>query len=215
MKKISLIALAFCTSAAVFAQDQPTLRTEMATRPYFGLKAGVNLANFRMSDDPDTNTDTKTSFLAGFVGHIPIGSMLAFQPELLYMGAGAKSSETTTGVTTTIEQDLHYIALPLMLQVKPGGSGFFIEAGPQLGYLIRAKAESGGMEVDNKESFDKFDFAVNGGLGFTTRVGFGISARYSYGLANILKDDGGTGSDNMIKNTGFQFGLHYLFGASK
>jgi hypothetical protein len=213
MKKISLLALAFCTSMALFAQDQPTLKTEMAVKPYFGIKAGVNLAKLRATN-LGGNFNSKTSLQGGFVANIPLGGMLSFQPELLYLSSGGKNSNTLLGQTITTEQDLHYISLPLMLQVKPGGSGFFVEVGPQASYLIRATNEVNNTETNNKDEFDKFDVAVNGGLGFITRVGLGLNARYSYGLSNILEDNG-TDTDTKLKNSGIQIGLVYLFGANK
>lgn len=221
MKKISL-ALALFSSLAVFSQDQPTLRTEMARSTFFGIKAGPNWAKMDVDEFPGGKVNNKTSMHAGIFLNIPVGTTLNFQPELLYNGVGSKFRETTTvgTVTTTenYEQDLSYISLPLMLQLRTS-SGLFFELGPQPSYLISAKQEGPGTaNVDNKDAFDKFDIAMNGGLGFTTRVGFGVHARYSYGLSNVLEDGGGDNSANdgpELKNRVLSVGLHYMFGANK
>lgn len=215
MKKPSFVALALFAGLAVFAQE-PKLRTDMAVKPYFGIKAGVNLASFNLSNTTLEATH-KTTFQGGFLANIPLGTgKVAFQPELLYLSAGAHLNVPGNSTTSNnvYEQDLHYIALPLMLQVRPTRS-FFIEAGPQASYLIRARRqETNNTESDNKAELDKFDVAVNGGLGFVTRVGVGASARYSYGLRNIMESSNNTGNMSM-KNTGIQFSLFYLIGANR
>ena len=105
-----------------------------------------------------------------------------------------------------------------MFQVR-GNSGFFLELGPQASYLISAKQQGPGtLNTDNKNAFDNFDIAMNGGIGWTSRVGLGINARYSYGLSNVLEDGGGDNSTNdgpELKNRVISVGLHYMFGAGK
>ena len=222
MKKISFLALALMTGLAVFSQDQPRLRTEMARKTFFGIKAGANWAKMDVDEFPGVNVNNKTSMHGGLFLNIPMGESLNFQPELMYNGQGSKfSASTTVGTVTTIEtyaQELNYISLPLMFQVR-GTKGFFIELGPQPSYLISAKQEGPGTgHTDNKEAYDKFDIAMNGGIGWTSRVGFGINARYSYGLSNVLEDGGGDNSPNdglELKNRVISVGLHYMFGAGK
>lgn len=217
MKKISLFALALSASLALFAQDN-TMTTPMARKVYWGLTAGVNLAEFRThgyATKPDVNM--KTSLHGGFLVNIPLASKLYLQPELIYSGQGSKITTTTLGVRNSSEQDLSYIALPIMFQIKSMG-GFFVELGPQPGYLIRAKNEVGNNSTDNKDAFDNFDIALNGGIGYTSRIGLGLHARYSLGLSNTLEDGGGNGTSNEgpeLKNSVVQIGLHYMFGAHK
>lgn len=225
MKKISFIALALTSGLAVFAQSEPTLKTSMARKAYFGVKAGANIANLRQENlSAPTGIDNKTSFNGGFFVNLPLGGNVALQPEIIYNGQGAKLTSTTTPplgqpTTTITEQDLNYISLPIMLQVK-ATNGLFLEVGPQASYLIRAKRDANGAagEVNNKSDFDNFDIAANGGIGWLSRVGFGINARYSHGLSNILEDGGGNNSPNNgpeLKNSTFQIGLFYMFGANK
>jgi hypothetical protein len=221
MKKISLFALALGTSLAMFAQNQPTLTTPMTKAVRFGIKAGVNLATMRadnISPEPDFNT--KTSFNAGFLVNVPFGtSNFALQPELLYSGQGTKIKETTgviSPTTNSYEQDLSYLTLPIMVQWKSTG-GFFVETGPQPGLLIRAKSDATGSNVDNKDQFDKFDLEWGLGLGYLSRIGLGIGARYNYGLTNTLKESSSNSSDNGpdLKHNVIQIGLSWQFGAGK
>ena len=219
MKKISLIALACAAGFAVFAQDQPKLRTEMSSAIRFGIKGGVNLARLRTSDFPSSsepNVNNKTSWNGGFLVNIPFGEGgLAVQPELLYSGQGAKLKVNVGTTTQSFEQDFHYILLPVMLQWKSTG-GFLIETGPQAGYLIKATQDGpGDTETDNKDNFEKFDFAWGAGLGFLSRIGLGIGARYNFGITNTLKDNTAYGSGVKARNSVINIGLFYRFGASE
>jgi len=219
MKKISLIALALSTGMAVFAQDQPTLRTEPTVGPRFGIKAGLNIAKFN-TEEAQTGFDvqTKTSMHGGLFLNLPLGTGgLALQPELLYNGFGAKVAVTQPLIgTTRYEQDMHYLSLPIMLQWK-SQPGLFVELGPQVSYLLKATADMGDQgDNTNKDQFDKFDIAAAGGIGFTTRIGLGIGARYVYGLSNVYEDDGSSSNNGPeLKHRVWQVGLFYQLGAAK
>lgn len=222
MKKISFIAFVLGTSLAVHAQN--TGGTARSTT--FGIKAGVNLAEFRAHNYPsgsEPSVNLKTSMHGGFFMNAPLGTGgFAVQPELLYSGQGSKMNvPTTVGTVTTrtkYEQDLSYITLPVMLQWKSAG-GFYLETGPAPGYLIRGKQDGpGDTENTNKNNFDNFDLSWGAGLGFASKMGLGIGARYNYGLTNTIEDGGGDNSANdgpELKNSVIQIGLSWRFGGNK
>ena len=222
MKKISLMALALSAGLALFAQENVN-RTPMPNKTYFGIKGGVNLAKLRPSDytanEPSTNL--KTTAHAGLLVRIPVSANggFAVQPELLYNRQGSKMKTTTTvgTVTTesTYEQDLSYVSVPVMLQWKSAG-GFYVETGPQASFLIVAQQEGPGNnnETDNKDQMEKFDFSWGAGLGYMSRMGLGIGARYNHGFTNVLEETSTTG-DARLRNSVVQIGLTYLFGANK
>jgi len=222
MKKISLFVVAFSMSLAVIAQENVN-RTAMAVKPYFGIKAGVNLAKLR-PDNYTTNepeTDLKTTAHAGAFVNIPLNTTgtFALQPELLYNRAGSKMRTTTTvgtiTTTNTYEQDLHYLSVPIMIQGRSKG-GFFVETGPQASYLLNAQQEGPGNnnETRNKDSFDGFELSWGLGLGYMSRVGLGIGARYNHGLTNIV-EEGSANAGPELQNSVISIGLKYMFGAAK
>lgn len=224
MKKISLFALALFSGLAVFAQDDKPARTPMATKPYFGVKGGVNLASLELDDENNTtnfNTNSKTSFHLGVFANVPIGGNFRFQPEILYVGQGSKVDGTLIEGTGTgkYELDFDYIAVPLMVQLKTPG-GFFVEAGPQFAFLTTARQDNAtGTDPDLKDlgRVRKTDFALLGGIGYTSRIGLGAHATYVHGLSNVWNsDDAPSGtSDREVSNRGIKIGLHYMFGAAK
>lgn len=226
MKKISLFLLSLCSGAAVFAQStEPQLRTPMAERTRFGIRAGVNLADLSAKNLPSgsafTEAKSKTSYVAGAFANIPLAGMFRFQPEIDFSSQGGKlqgpSGTTSAG---TFEQDLHYINVPLNFQLMTT-KGFFVQTGPQLGYLVAAKAKSTSgtsSSIDNKSSFDKLDFGWTGGVGYLSRIGLGVEGRYNLGIANIVSDDASAGSSyksGTWKNNVAQISLIYHIGAGK
>ncbi len=77
-------------------------------------------------------------------------------------------------------------------------NGFRLQAGPQVGFLIRA---------DNKNDYKPIDFGLSAGASYVfPPTGFGVDARYNFGLTNINKN----GAVNST-NRGFQFGIFYIF----
>lgn len=233
MKKISLFSLAVVTSLAVFAQDNPPARAPQAVQTRFGLKGGVNLAEYNLSNKPSGSTmgvNMRTSFNAGAFVNIPITATGSFrvQPEVVYSGQGSKLTGVPTGSTSTstvdYDESLHYINVPVMLQWQSMG-GFLLETGPQAGFLISAKDKipsgnaSSDTKIDIKDQRKGFDFSWGAGLGYVSRIGLGATARYNYGISNVLNTNNGNGTvangNTTAKNSVIQFSLLYQFGASR
>jgi hypothetical protein len=189
MKKISLLMLTFFLAFASFAQDAK-----------FGLKGGLNVAT--LSNSQGTDFNTKLGFHAGLLAHIHLSPSLALQPEITYSSQGAKY----TASDVEHELGLNYINIPLQLQYM-FDNGFRIQTGPQLGILASVNDKLNDVETGNftSDDFKSIDFAWSAGLGYLTYSGFGIDARYNFGLSNI--NDFGT---NNLKNNVFQVGLFYM-----
>jgi hypothetical protein len=228
MKKISLFLLASMVSVISFAQEtKPQLTTPMEVKTRFGIKGGVNLASLEIDDNtPVTNfnTKSKTSFHVGVYANLPLSSMFRLKPEILYLGAGSKVQGTplsgNQGGTATYEADFDYIAVPLKLQLATK-KGFFVEAGPQFSFLTTARQDNNtGNDPDIKDEgiIKKTDFALLGGIGFTSRIGLGVHATYLHGLSNVFDTDNADETNPIggeVSNRGVLIGLHYSFGANK
>jgi hypothetical protein len=222
MKKISLFALALATSAAVFAQEtEPQLRTPMARKTMFGIDVGVNLARLdaNAGDFPSgtavPNTNSKTAMHAALFVDIPLGaSMFSLKPQIMYSKQGSKLQ---TG-TTSAEEDLDYIYVaPAAFEFKTPG-GFLIETGPMLGFLLSASRDgtAANNNTDIKNRRKTTDFMWSGGIGYMSRIGLGVHARYNHGFSNVLNADNDANQDpGKLQNRVIQFGLMYHFGAHK
>jgi outer membrane autotransporter protein len=80
---------------------------------------------------------------------------------------------------------------------------FSLEAGPQLGFLMSAKADG----KDNKKEFNSTDFAFNLGAGYDLNEQMSLGLRYNIGLSDIEKDlmAGESGSTNSSLQLSFGY----------
>ncbi len=188
MKKLSLLAVALFTFT--FANAQETK---------FGLKAGLNISNW--GGDAE-GTSSKTDVQAGAFVEIKTSDKMAIQPELVYSSLGTKVD--FDGTTVTISTN--YLVIPVMLKYF-AAEKFTLEAGPQIGFLLSAKAKANGNSGDIKSEFNSTDFGINLGAGYDISEKVNLSLRYTAGLSNILKD---SGSDK-VNNTNIAFALGFKF----
>jgi hypothetical protein len=135
--------------------------------------------------------------------------MLSLQPEGVYSIQGFRFSDSTTGISVSFRNS--YINIPVLLTYTLPG-GLFFQAGPQVGFLIGAKAAAGGTSVDTKSIFKSTDISAAFGVGYNMTENFGINARYNLGLVNIANNPGDGLS---VKNTVIQVGFFYLFGENE
>lgn len=162
-------------------------------RSQFGLKAGVNIANVDVEDSEDW--DAKTGFHAGGLVHIHVDQHFAVQPELMFSAQGGEDGN--------VKLKLNYINLPVLLQYMTN-SGFRLQTGPQVGFLLSAETETGDVEVDVDDNLKSVDFAWSFGAGYIFPSRFGIDARYNLGISNINDV-----SPAEARNRVFQVGIFY------
>ena len=174
--------------------------TAMAQHVNIGIKGGVNVYN--INNENNVKYDAKIGFNIGLLGHVHLAKQLALQPELVYSAQGAKF--TTAGIETKL--NLGYLNIPILVQYM-FDNGFRLQAGPQIGFLLAAKAKTGSTEIDFKDNLKKVDFSIGAGIGYVNpATGFGVDARYNIGVSNI--------NDNTTSksyNRGLQVGVFYLF----
>ncbi len=200
MKKIILTVAAVFAFGFVNAQDVK-----------FGVKGGVNLANF--GGDAE-GTDAKIGFNVGGFAEIKVSDKFAIQPELLYSVQGAKSSESGSGYSYEYKENLSYINIPVMAKYYVADK-FSLEAGPQVGFLISAKSKydvtSGGVNAtgteDSKDDYNTLDLGANFGAGYDFTENVSVGVRYNLGLSNIAKDSGDfKATNNVISlSVGYKF----------
>ena len=226
MKKISVFALALACGSVMYAQEiQPQLRTDREIKTRFGIRAGINSSTVNMSDNASvvdgvvTGANSKTSYNAGAFVNIPIGmSAFRFQPEVNFSSQGARFFGGT-GTGYNYEQDFDYLNVPLNFQLMTK-KGFFVQTGPQVGLLLSAdqkNASGTGAPANgtNTDAFDKVDLAWTAGVGYLSRIGLGVDARYNLGLRNVREDGAPVFMQGNWRNNVAQFTLLYHFGANR
>ena len=157
----------------------------------FGLKAGANVSNFSGGDFAAVKKSAYVGFHGGLFLRFKFGK-LGLQPELMVSSQGAKLDSINGGTTTW---KITYVTLPVMLQYRTQ-SGFYLEAGPQVGF--KATDDYGSTTIND---FAKgLDLSAAAGLGFRAKAGYGIGARYTAGLSKVGDFTPSNGIDPDFKN---------------
>ncbi|MBL7851601.1 MAG: PorT family protein [Cyclobacteriaceae bacterium] len=141
----------------------------------FGIKAGLNLAQLKVSVAGYSETSNSlTAFHGGVYAQMMTSEKFGFQPELLYSAQGADEGDSA-------KFNLNYLIIPVMMRydVSPGIS---IQAGPQVGFLMSATVNG----VDVKSEMNSIDFGLGFGFGVDRPSGFSFGFRYVVGLSNTF-----------------------------
>ncbi len=187
MKKI--IPIIFLTLACTCLQAQ------------FGVKGGVNIANWGGEDADEEGKSALVGFYFGAFYNIEAGEHFSVQPEAVFSLQGVKYKES--GIEVKIPTS--HINITALLRYNAEG-GFFVGVGPQIGFLMSAKIKAEGEEEDVKDSFKGTDIAAAIAIGYELESGLGFYARYNHGITQIPDED-----DVKVFNRVFSIGLRYVF----
>ncbi len=202
----------------------------------FGLKAGLSVASFRGSDVQEGFTSVLGAN-GGLTADFSLSDNFSFHPELLYSQKGAKVDQTYSdellGLPVSLRLSgpvrLHYLDLPLLLRART--NGFFVEAGPQLGYLLAQKStittavtitvpgtppmtESETQTDTSLDGLRRLDVGYVLGVGYQLPQGLEVALRYNGGLTN-LDNDPDRNARTKARNSAFQVQLGYAFGGGR
>jgi hypothetical protein len=192
MKRISLVLLA--TAGLAVGSHAQGVR--------LGVKAGVSLSNY--AGNGTDNFKNMTGFHGGLVLNKALtdDGFFSLQPELLYSQKGAEVEQSGRRFSSKLQ----YLDLPILARINAGG--FFVEAGPQLGYLLSHDDQIFGPAP--LVTYRKLDFGYAAGLGYQLESGLNAGVRYNGGLSTLF-DEVIAGTINP-RNSAFQFYLGYMLG---
>jgi Outer membrane protein beta-barrel domain len=198
----------------------------------FGLKAGANVSNIigdhslsadETEDENSLQFTTKFGFNAGAFVNLPIKGKFSIQPEVIYSLQGANYKITNTDelsgdqTVSTGHLNLTYVQVPILAKLTFAHK-FYLQTGPQLGFLMSAKDKFSGGTADVKSNYQSIDFAWGIGLGYTLPMGVGFDIRYDLGITAVDKtsSDDNSGADSGLKdhNSNLQVGVFYQFGGN-
>lgn len=164
----------------------------------FGIKAGVNIANQKITGDFELDTKAKIGFHGGVFVVWMFTEKVGLQPEILFSAQGSKDKDDNYDYSIIT----NYVSIPVLVRYNINEM-FSVHAGPQIGILMTAKEEFDGDSDDIKDDFKSTDIglALGGEADFTEKIGVG--ARYIFGLTNVLKA-GESFDDTELKNGVFQ-----------
>ncbi len=175
-----------------------------------GIRAGV-LISKQAYDGGMLNVDTKSKLGAdlALVCDFPIGEIFAISPEFHWLQKGAKIKDLNAPFSES-SRTFNYLEIPVLFKIRFGSeTGFFLFAGPSIGYLFDQTDKDGdgsNNDVDIHD-FKRAELGAHLGGG----VAFGplrVDIRYIAGFSDIADFE----SDNVkIKNSGYGAGVTLMF----
>lgn len=196
-----------------------------------GIKGGVaistiNQQNTNVSREDIDNNSIITPVI-GLTFAANLGDIITIQPELLYSQSGGRNTFNVLNVNSESTYRINYLELPVLAKLMlgnsgdDGGLGFYLGAGPFVGYALNGKLKSvvgTAAAVDRDFTFDDQDNAkrLNYGLLAATGVNFGrmnVDLRYNFGTNNLLDNDAINTNDNkpILQTRGIALTLGYHF----
>ena len=168
------------------------------TKPYefsAGLSAGTTFSSVTFSPKvPQTNLMGMTF---GLTGRMTMAKYVGLQAELNFVQQGWKE-KYDEWPELSYTRHMNYLQLPFYTHIQFGGDKVkgFINAGPQIGYLIgeSTKDELNGEtpgNVNEQHSLyaeKKFEWGISGGAGIEIHTGIGyfiLEGRYLYSFGDI------------------------------
>ena len=212
-KIVFLIALSILGFAQAHAQK-------------FGFKGGYNYSSLNGEVAKDNTLKGLNGFYVGALMELPIGDVLALQPEIIYSRQGAAWEYEYDALFLgkgVLKSDLRldYLNIPVMAKVNLGP--LFLQGGVQFGFLVNnpeisvsALGNRITKELD-KDAYAAFDFGVSAGLGINLSEHFFVEARYTHSLTNAFDPNNNSlknlqiGNKNNFKNAVLALGLGVKF----
>lgn len=212
-KIVFLIALSILGFAQAHAQK-------------FGFKGGYNYSSLNGEVAKDNTLKGLNGFYVGALMELPIGDVLALQPEIIYSRQGAAWEYEYDALFLgkgVLKSDLRldYLNIPVMAKVNLGP--LFLQGGVQFGFLVNnpeisvsALGNRITKELD-KDAYAAFDFGVGAGLGINLSEHFFVEARYTHSLTNAFDPNNNSlknlqiGNKNNFKNAVLALGLGVKF----
>lgn len=161
----------------------------------FGIKAGVNLANF---SGTDADLDSRQAFVVG----ASLDLSLPMFPVGIESGVYFSQKGVEPGASTL---KLDYIEVPVLAKLKFGPPGPFsphFVAGPYVGFNITSEIEDGdGNTLDLDDFINEVDFGGMLGVGADFNMGLtklNAQVRYSMGLTPVYIDQFDDGERNTV-----------------
>lgn len=162
-----------------------------------GVKIGLNSSNVKYTyDGGSSKADARLSGHVGFYAVYMFQDKFGFQPEFVISGEGTKNNDTKLALT--------YINIPLLLRMNVIEK-LSIHTGPQIGFLVSAKAKDDGNSIDVKDGMKGIGLAWGLGAMYDLPKNFNVGLRYNFGLSRIDDND----TDEKAKVSTLQLSVGY------
>lgn len=180
-----------------------------------GIQGGLNSAILNLSNKaPEATLSYTNGFVFGAIINYEIIKIFSLQSEPRYIQKGERAQLDLGNIKTDTKVYHDYLELPIYFVTEFTKAQFspFALAGINMGYLLKAKAESiyNGKEetFDITDDYKKLDIAIDLGAGLKYELSASTSlllnTRYSYGIYDISPNEG------VVNTRGFQLLIGFL-----
>ncbi|RYY49476.1 MAG: OmpA family protein [Chitinophagaceae bacterium] len=150
-----------------------------------GVLGAANYSKFRLKDEiPGTDTKFKWGYAPGVFVTFPLGNVVSLEAQAQYSRVGTKFE---AGNTTTYDQELTYLSVPLFFKLHAGKNLAFTLGG-QADFLLKATDKTLPVEVDNEDDFEHNSLGVLGGFEIFPRGRVTIYGKYVHGLKRLAEN---------------------------
>src|SRR5215211_7170878 len=203
------VLLAFLLACAQSTPSSEEMqKTAKEFKPKLGLKVGYNWS-YITGSAAGFRQETNNGFMVGAF-YAPSSKGLGYRTEIVFSRQGY--SFDNGGQNTDVMND--YIYLPQLTTYTIGGK-IQIQAGGQIGYLLKSRATTGSKDSSITDVMNRFDYGFVGGVEIFPVGGLLIGARYNLGLGKLFKQDYTSPSPYPLPfdpgTTNFKNGLVQLF----
>jgi len=185
-----------------------------------GLCLGLNESSYKESfQSNEFTSDWKTGLHAGVFGELPLSGRFGLEADLLYSQKGGVDPGDTSMPKISIR--LNYLTLPVLLNfyITPK---LAVQAGPEIGLLLVARAHSGDYTATVHDVYRSFETGVAGGIFYQLPRGLSVGVRYIQGFKPITKPlqftnslGGQVGVVSIGNNRTAQLTVHYVLWQKK
>jgi hypothetical protein len=190
-----------------------------------GFRLGLSVSS--LSGDIDTSDEfgSRTGFVAGLFGTVPLRHGFSVQPELLYAQKGftteraaiSNADEPEDGAFISARLELTYLEVPVLIKytvpLSPKSSVAFY-SGPMIGFELSERIVIDGLQGSQESDqfgSPEYGFVLGSDLAssFAGIQGL-VGVRYSRGLGNVLNPDASVSETRSIQNQSLIFflGVH-------
>ncbi len=213
--KTNLSMLAALFFSLSLAAQAPSTVNSQEPSARIGIKGGLSAATMVKSGDNKYSTDPLFGFNAGGILILPLGRVIALQPEVLYSQKGYHAMGSGLLGDYDYRRTLNFLDIPLLLRLNLSKE-LGIVAGPQYSYLLSThtnfKNGSASYQETVKNENDNIRKNIFGGvIGADLNLGdnFFLYGRYTIDFKNNNGD--GSSSTPAYKNQTIQVGAGILF----
>ena len=183
-KTFALVALAACFGLTANAQlnVNEQIAKEAKSKTQLGIKAGYNWSYLTGSED-GFKPGNQTGFMAAiFLSPTRKKTGLGYRTEIVFSRQGY--SFDNGGKNTDVLND--YIYMPQLTTFNIG-KVVQLQAGGQIGYLVKSRAKSQQKDTTITGLMNRFDYGFVGGLEIYPFKGIIVGGRYNLGLGKLYK----------------------------